>query len=137
MKLQNQPKCQSIDESIKKTEYTYIFYLKERSHKDQGDGSVGKAHVSNCKDLNPNPRICANADPEAYQIPVVLKQAWRWIQENPQELKCKQQQKRDSVSNRQEKTNPIKSSGRYVREVVTLLMAGMRGSPRLSKNANR
>lgn len=94
MKLQNQPKCQSIDESIKKTEYTYIFYLKERSHKDQGDASVGKAHVSNFKDLNPNPRICANADPEAYQIPVVLKQAWRWIQENPQELKCKQQQKK-------------------------------------------
>lgn len=46
MKLQNQPKCQSIDESIKKTEYTCIVYLKERSHKDQGDGSVSKVHVS-------------------------------------------------------------------------------------------
>lgn len=46
MKLQNQPKCQSTDKSIKKTEYTCIFYLKERSHKDQGNGSVSKAHVS-------------------------------------------------------------------------------------------
>lgn len=134
MKLQNQPKCQSIDESIKKTEHPYIFYLKERSHKDQGGGSVGKAHVSNCKDLNPNPQNLCKCRP---RIPVVLKQAWRWIQEilgiqevQNQLLKCKQQQKRDSISNRQRRPTPSI-------EVVTSLMAAMRGSPRLSKKASR